>query len=197
MSLVKTKFDESVHFFHELEKSSFNQPLYEANLSAFINVTRNISYAIQKEGKEKKNFATWWEEKREIMRANELMKFFYELRNYSIKEATNKVSQQCGVQMRHMLELDGKGGCKVTLMSRCGQPIGEKNIQSDPKAQFFLGGIGIPFDSGLWEKMYFFDEIDEAELSNRYIRNITDLCFEYLNKLHVIVTEYFEKIHKE
>lgn len=197
MSLIKTKFDEAIHFFHELEKCSFNRPLFEANLSAFINATRNISYAIQKEGKEKKNFALWWEEKRKAMRADELMKFFYEIRNYSIKEATNKVSQQSGVQMRHMLEFDGKGGCKATLMSRDGQSIEEKNIQSDPKAEFFLGGIGIPFNSGLWEKMYFFEEINEAELSNRSIRSITDLCFEYLNKLYVIAKEYFEKIHKE
>ena len=196
MSIVDNKFKEAVHFFHELELSSFNQPVYEANLSAFINLTRNISYAIQKEGKHKGNFAIWWEEKRAQMHKDELMRFFYEIRNYSIKQATNKVSQQNGMQMRHMLKFDGKGGCRATLMSRDRQPIGEITIESDPNAEMFLGGIGIPYDSGLWEKMYFFDEIKEASLQNRRIANITDLCFEYLNKLHVIVSEYFDKIYK-
>jgi hypothetical protein len=197
MSLVEKKFKEAVHFFHELEKNSFDQLIYEANLSAFINATRNISYAIQKEGKPKKNFAKWWNEKREQMREDELMKFFYELRNYSIKEGTNKVSQQSGLQMRHTLNFDGKGGCIATLKSRDGQTIGEKKIISDPNAKFFLGGIGISLDSGLWEKMYFFDEIENANLQNRSIINITDLCFDYLNKLYIIVNEYFKKIYKE
>ena len=197
MSIVNKKFEEIIHFFHELEKNSFNKSTYEINLSAFINATRNISYAIQKEGKNKTNFANWWKAKTLQMDEDDLMKFFYKLRNYSVKEADNKISQRDGMRMRHSLEFNGKGECKATLISRDGQPIGEKIIKSDPSAQFFLGGVGIPFDSGLWEEMYFFDEIKEANLPNISIKDITSLCFEYLIKLHKIVAEYFDQIYKE
>lgn len=92
-SIVEQKWNECCHFFYEMEKENFDPEKYEINLSAFINSTRNISYALQKDGKDRVFFQKRRLEKQEFMKKDNLMKFFYELRNYSVKEANNKISE--------------------------------------------------------------------------------------------------------
>jgi hypothetical protein len=191
--MVRQKFKEAEYFFYQLELNSFNHFLYESYLSAFINATRNISYAIQKEGSNKEGFKKWWLKQRLYMKNDKIMKFFYEIRNYSIKKGTNKLSENKGLTMRHLLEFDGKGNCNVTLKSRNGHSLLKKKIISDPDAEIKIGGVGIPLDSELWEEMYFFDEIQEAALKAIRTTSITDLSYDYLENMRKIVNEYMEK----
>ena len=128
--MVRQKFKEAEYFFYQLELNSFNHFLYESYLSAFINATRNISYAIQKEGSNKEGFKKWWLKQRLYMKNDKIMKFFYEIRNYSIKKGTNKLSENKGLTMRHLLEFDGKGNCNVTLKSRNGHSLLKKGSSS-------------------------------------------------------------------
>lgn len=190
--MVNQKYKEAEYFFHQLELNSFNHFLYEAYLSAFINGTRNISYAIQKESSKKDGFKIWWSKQVLFMKNDTIMKYFYEVRNYSVKKGTNKISENKGVTIRHLLEFDGKGNCNVIFKSRDGVTISKKKIIPDPNAKMQIGGIGIPINSGLWEKMYFFDTIYEADLKEISTTSITDLSYDYLKKMKRIVNEYLE-----
>lgn len=190
MSLAYKKFNEAEYFFHQLEIKSFDSFLYNAYLGAFIETSRNITFVMQNEGNKRNEFNDWYKSKQIEMKEDKLMVFFHQLRTYSVHTDNNIISSKSGMQMRHPLSFDEKGGCKATFISRDGSIIREENIISDPNAEWFLGGVGIPFNSGLWEVMYFFDEIEKHPLANINITSVTDLCFEYLKKLRALVDEY-------
>ena len=152
---------------------------------------------MQKEGKKHKNFVQWYKEKQEEMGKDQLMKYFKELRNYTIKEGDNRISKKQGIGIPHLLSFNGKGNCIATIKNRDGQPIKQMKVQSDPsKPHLNVGGIAIPFDSGLWEKIYMFDEIEGATLEFG-LNSCTDLSYEYLKKLRVLVNEYIKKFMLE
>jgi len=194
MDNVIKKLKQAVHFFHELEKNSFNKELYETNFEAFVSAARSITLTMQKEGSQKDCFKLGYEKIQEEMKNDKILRFFNEVRTFSFHEGQSKInSNNSGVQMRHLLEFDGKGNCVAHLKSRDGSEMDIINITPDStKPNINLGGLPIPLDSGLWEKMYFFEEIDGFPLENINIQPITDFCFTYLNKLYCIVREYEE-----
>jgi len=188
MSKVNDKYQEALFFFEKLESASFNKNEYQFYLSAFINASRNISYAIQKESKHKDDFSTWWNKKRKQMKEDKVMIFFYALRNYSLKEADNKISGNTGFQMRHLLEFN-KSYVKVTILDHCGNKTGEEIILENCK------GVNITSNPELFERMYFFDKIEKIELNLINFVSVTELCYYYLGKLSIIVKEYEEKFN--
>jgi len=63
----------------------------EINFAAFVNSARNVTFVLQKEFNENKNFETWYKQKQEEMGNDELCTFFNELRNRIVKEGINQV----------------------------------------------------------------------------------------------------------
>ena len=192
MTNVIKKFHQAIHFFHEIEKSSFNKDLYETNFEAFVNAARSITLTMQKESSKKNGFESWYSKIQERMKNDKIMKYFHEVRIFSFHKGKSKISpEKSGLQMRHELHFDGKGGCIAHIKSRDGSKIETITIVPDAsKSNINLGGLPIPFDSGLWEKMYFFEEIENFPLENINIQSVTDFCFVYLNKIYLIVEEY-------
>jgi hypothetical protein len=63
----------------------------EINFAAFVNSARNVTFVLQKEFSENKDFFRWYKEKQEEMDADELCAFFKELRNRIVKEGINQI----------------------------------------------------------------------------------------------------------
>lgn len=82
--LVEEKLLEAEYFMRRLSRSRGHEFGFELN--AFLSVARSVTFLIQKEMSKVSGFAEWWEARRAEMRADEAMRFFLELRNYSQKE---------------------------------------------------------------------------------------------------------------
>ena len=169
-----------------MELNSFNREIYETLFEAFVSSARSMTLAMQKDNKGvyDNNISC-------LIKSDELASFFNEVRTYSFHEGNSKIDfDRDGLRMRHRLNFDGKGGCVALIKSRNGEVIKEVVIKSDPNAEFFLGGIGVPYDSGLWERIYHFDCINNIDLPDREIVSVTDFCYEYLSKLGILVDTY-------
>ena len=174
-----------------MELNSFYKQIYETQFEAFISAARSITFAMQKEDK-----FFYDEQIKPQFNGSVLMEFFNKVRTFSIHEGESKVdfSKECFCT-RHLLNFDGKGGCVVSIKSRNGNIIKKINLKSDAKAEIFLGGIGVPFNSGLWEKRYYFDCLNDCDLPDRTIVSVTDFCYQYLEILFESVNFYLEN-HK-
>lgn len=82
--LVEEKLLEAEYFMRRLPLKRGYEHGFELN--AFLSAARSVTFLIQKEMSKVPGFAVWWEERRAEMRADEAMRFFMNLRNYSQKE---------------------------------------------------------------------------------------------------------------
>lgn len=83
--IVEEKVYESDFF---LEKVAESEDLREANyyFSAFISAARSITFALQASLSGLEGFEEWYMEKQQLLRENELARFFTDARNYSQKQ---------------------------------------------------------------------------------------------------------------
>jgi len=70
----------------DLMKSSKSAEELEINFSAFLNSTRNVTFALQKEFAGNKKFTKWYKKKMKEMTKEPLLLFFVKLRNRTVKE---------------------------------------------------------------------------------------------------------------
>ena len=91
MTRVMKKMREVNYFFLQMEKSTWNQELYEFYFSAFLNASRNVTFVMQSESKHVTGFNEWYSELQRDMNNDIMMQLFRELRNYSIKQGENKI----------------------------------------------------------------------------------------------------------
>ena len=82
--MVEAKLLEAHYFASRLPSLASNVFPFEFN--AFLASARSVTFLLQKEMKGVPRFSDWWEKRRKQMRADPVMKFFLELRNYSQKE---------------------------------------------------------------------------------------------------------------
>jgi hypothetical protein len=215
MSFTLKKIREASYYFQQIEKNTNNQEIYEFNLSAFINSARNTTWAMEKEGKNKKGFIEWYGDSRKQkvlckycgkketvpfnpqngtiqfkMQNDPIMILFSKLRTYTVHKADDKISENMGLQSRHLMKFDGKGGCEIEIRNRFKEII-EIRKTTTP--------ISVSTHPDLFEKMYFFEDIKEIrnKIENLKIKNITDLAFEYYCKLANIVEEYSNKFESK
>lgn len=57
-------------------KNSKNSVEFEINFAAFVNSARNVTFVLQKEFNKDNDFKTWYVEKQNEMKQDELCKFF-------------------------------------------------------------------------------------------------------------------------
>jgi hypothetical protein len=186
MSDTKYKLKEAKYFLHFTEQLFNNQRTeYVYHLNAFINSARNVTFVMQKEYADKKDFKDWWD--KHPFKKDEEMSKFVELRNVSVKEKTIREKQFT------ILQSFGPDGLHV---------IGKKgptSVVSDP-IRFdepipTYGYVTVKDDSG--ERRVKYDIVHDFSVIERYNHGSREVRFdnfiseakEYFKKLEVIVNE--------
>lgn len=213
-SIVINKLEEAILFYSHIKNSTKDSTLYNHYLSAFINAFRNITFCIQKEGKDEAVIKRY-EKKQNEMREDEVLKFFQKIRNYSLKEGTNKITENYWLHIPHMLEFNEQGDCiiitkvKIIVPEYINIKIKSQKIHiSRDEIKWYKGDcsiiiwwlpIWLLIDKWLVEPRYHFDEIEEVDLSIRWIFSVSQLCEYALNEMIKIVDEYIklESIHNK
>ncbi len=84
--IVGSKVGEADYFLGQLEKTKDEYEIFKYNLSAFASAARSISFHIQSVMRHYPGFNEWYEVRQNILKKNELAKFFLNLRNLTQKE---------------------------------------------------------------------------------------------------------------
>lgn len=99
MTNTRTKLDEAKYFLVRIIEEVPNREPFKYNLSAFLSAGRSVTLIMQKEFHEKPGFPEWYEQKKNQMRNDLLMKLMNEKRVMTI----------------HKKPLDPRGHVKVVL----------------------------------------------------------------------------------
>lgn len=185
-SIVEKKYYQTAFLFEQMEISTFNQFEYETFLDAFINSLRNITFSMQKEWSIINWFKDWYSWVQEKLRQDKTLKFFSELRNFSIKEWNNWLWWESWLEMRHMVSFDWKWWQSISVMTRSWKIVDEVKIE-DPNFNIM--------NPEYWycEKMYFFDQFDWLELDNYTIKSVNNFAYDALFTMKDVVQDYLNK----
>lgn len=186
ISIVEKKYYQTAYLFEQIEINTFDRFKFETYLDAFINSLRNITFSIQKEWKWKEWFDIWYSDIQNKLKNDNVMLFFSELRNYSIKEWDNFSWDEMWVEMRHIVSFDWKWWQTINIMTRWWEKVDEITIKDkdfnimDPKYWYC-------------EKIYLFKNLDWYELENQSIKSINDYCYYALKIMKDITNDYKNK----
>jgi hypothetical protein len=85
---AKEKLEEALYFLLQMRRYYVDRKEFIYNMNAFLNSARNVTFALQKEFSHDPYFEAWYSKKQKEMREDKLMKYFIDMRNVSVKEAT-------------------------------------------------------------------------------------------------------------
>lgn len=155
---------------HKVKVFPFEEFAFE--LCAFIQASRNITFAMQKEHAENKKFEEWYAKKQEEMAQDELLKFFINKRNTIVKEGDSGMSAFTFYLEGH-LTLPAGEEVGIVLVEGIFTP--DKEIKAKTKE-----GKEVSMEVKLIRTPVF------PELKSMHV---IDACQEYYNKLEGLVKE--------
>lgn len=88
---AKTKLEDSRVIFRQLRASS-DAPSFRSLFNSFLNASRAITYALQKDGKHIAGFKDWYKVKQAQMRNDELLRFIHDARTEDFHEGKHRLS---------------------------------------------------------------------------------------------------------
>jgi hypothetical protein len=88
---ARSKLEDSRTIFEQL-KQAMDAMAFKALFNSFLNSSRAITYALQKEGKKLKGFNSWYEKKQEEMKNDQLLRFIHEARTEDFHEGKHRLN---------------------------------------------------------------------------------------------------------
>lgn len=178
MNEVRDALDEAEYFYQKMEATSKVPKEFRYNLNAFISRARAVTWVLKKQFSGNQKFSDWYAKEEKMMREDELMRFFVEARNISLKE--KPIRPQSSTYIRHIEVSTSKG--RGFAITGDGEPVWiekdgegkEKTIHAEEfdteiaKAYYFAN----PYPPKLFEKL-----------------QVIDLCGLYLKALKSLVEE--------
>lgn len=172
---AEERYEEAEYFLEQMRKNSLGGKVFIYNLDAFLNAARSITFVLKKEFSTNPKFSAWYATKEEEMRKDDLMKFFVEMRNVSVKEYSPKtqtvttldvtetisISESVSITLVHPDGTKEEFGTKPSAMAQAGPPI------SNPVATIHCD--------------YFFVQKTDND--------VVTLCEMYLEKLSLLVMQ--------
>ena len=176
MSGVDEAVKELEYFYKKLEEAKHIPSEFTYNLNAFISRGRTITWIIKKQYSKQPNFVSWYSQVEKEMRADELMQFFVNARNVSLKEHSIRPSVNWIVRN---VEIKGDKALGLPIE---GTPFWiEKNEKGEEVRK-----PTHEFNDRLYRQYYF-----EVPIVPKTFRNLQaiDLCKIYLENLREIATQ--------
>jgi hypothetical protein len=183
---AKDAFEEAEYFYRRMEATSKIPKEFQYNLNAFISRARAVTWVLKKQFFGNQRFSDWYAEEEKIMRADELMSFFVEARNISLKE--KPIRPQSSTFIRHIEVSSSKG--RGFAITGDGEPVWiEKNGEGKEKTIH-----AEEFDSEIAKAYYFANPLPPKLFENL---QVIDLCGSYLKALKSLVEEALKNFIRE
>jgi hypothetical protein len=180
---VKDALEETEYFYRRMETTSKAPKEFQHNLNAFISRARAVTWVLKKQFSGNQKFSDWYAAEEKIMRADELMSFFVEARNISLKE--KPIRPQSSTYIRHIEISTSKG--RGFAITGDGEPVWiEKNGEGKEKMIH-----AEEFDSEIAKQYYFANPTPPKLFENL---QVIDLCGLYLKALKSLVEEALKNI---
>jgi hypothetical protein len=87
---AETKLEDSRFILDQLKAAS-DAPSFRSQFSSFLNASRAITYALQKDGRHISGFNSWYQAKQEEMEQDELLKFMHTARTEDFHEGKHRL----------------------------------------------------------------------------------------------------------
>ena len=189
MSAVTKAVEEAEYFIKKLEEAESKPSVYTYNLNAFLSRGRSITWIIKKQYSKCPNFSKWYYQKEKEMKADELMSFFVQARNISVKEHSINPHFNLAVGDIKITREEGEGD-KCLSIPMEGTPYWVKKNEEGEE-------INVPtheFDSKV-HRQYFFNE-PKPPFTFRSLQAI-NLCRMYLDNLKELAEEAIRLFEKK
>jgi len=177
MSETIRRFRESEILLGQAIKGGNNSIIVYTNLRAFVESARSITWIMQKEFSHNINFTAWYREKQEEMKKDELMKFFLELRNASVK--VKAIGSAVRIEGSFGPIPPGETIIPIGRIDEGGNLVIENGPVTNGKGNVIEGV------KSQTKMVYFFETKPEADA--------IELCVSYLGKIKIIIDECIQK----
>jgi hypothetical protein len=182
---AKEKLKEALYFLLQMRRYYVDRNEFIFNMNAFLNSARNVTFALQNEFSNNPHFQAWYSKKREEMGKDNLMKYFIDKRNASVKEKT----------LRHSLSL--KVAYVIPKDERREIGYAERKISGDEKDSSSLLVLPTYDETGMRVKPKILKptyslvtlwEFEDAPVGYQG-RDILGLCITYYHRLEQLIAE--------
>jgi len=179
---VKDALDEAEYFYQRMEALSKIPKDFQHNLNAFVSRARAVTWVLKKQFSGNQKFSEWYATEEKVMQADELMSFFVEARNISLKE--KPIRPQSSTYFRNIEFSNPKG--RGFAITGNGEAVWiEKNGEGKEKRVH-----AEEFDSETAKEYYFANPRPPKLFENL---QVLDLCGLYLRALKSLVDESLKK----
>jgi hypothetical protein len=178
---------EMARYFFNRMLETYHVPFeFECNLHAFITIARSVTFVMQREYSEIPNFKVWYQEKKNEMKNDEMLKFFREARDIIIHEKPLNIGTIAHIRKIFINSIPR--GWSFVITGK-GEPV-----WITPSGEKFHA---VEFDNQI-ERVYLFDKPPNNFLGVplKDFSAVT-LCRLYLTYLSDLVKEAKEKFGKQ
>jgi hypothetical protein len=178
LSAIEEALEEAHYFYSKMQETAKIPKEFRHNLNAFLSRARAITWVLKKQYLGNPVFDSWYANEEKLLKSDELMSFFRDARNISLKE--QPIRPRSSTYIRHIEITTPKG--KGFAITGNGEPVWiEKNGQGKEK-RTHAG----EFDSEV-AREYYFENPQPPKLFR--ILQVIDLCGLYLEALRRLVEE--------
>lgn len=178
MSTVTDALNETEYFYRRLEETTKIPKEFRYNLNAFISRARSITWVLKKQYSTNPKFQKWYAEKEEEMKNDELMSFFKDARNVSIKE--HPLRTQTSTYIRH-IEVNAPRGKGFAITGE-GEAVwidkDKTGKETEIHASEFDSEISIGYYFAEPKPPILFQNLQVIDLCGLYLRSLKDLVEE-------------------
>jgi hypothetical protein len=178
LGVIEEALEEANYFYLKMEETMKKPKEFRHNLNAFISRARTLTWVLKKQYSGNPLFDSWYAKEEKLLRADDLMSFFRDARNISLKE--QPIRPHSSAYIRN-IEINVPKG-KAFAITGEGEPVWiERNGEGKEKkihASEFDGEVAM---------QYYFANPQPPKIFRKL--QVIDLCGIYLVALRGLVEE--------
>lgn len=179
LKVVEDTLNEVEYFYRRMEETLKIPQEFRHNLNAFISRARSVTWVLKKQYSTNRKFQKWYPQKEKEMKNDELMEFFINARNVSLKE--HPLRTQTSTHIRH-IEVNTPRGKGFAITGE-GEPVWIDRDKTGKERKVHAS----EFDNEISIQYYFEEPKPPMPFQNL---QVIDLCWLYLSSLKELVKEF-------
>jgi hypothetical protein len=186
LGAVKEALDEAFYFYSQMGKTLKTPKEFKHNLNAFLSRARAITWVLKKQYSGNPVFDSWYANEEKIMKNDELMVFFRDARNISLKE--QPIRPATGAYIRHIEVSTTKD--RGFAITGDGEPVWIERDSEGKEKQIHAS----EFDGEVFRQYSFANPLPPKQYRNI---QVIDLCGLYLKALNRLVKEALDIVNEK
>lgn len=179
MNGVRKALEEAEYFYRRMQETESVPEQFRYNLNAFLSRARSVTWVLRKNYSKNPRFNEWYVAKKKQMERDELMKFFVDARNVSLKE--EPIQPATSAYIRHIEIREAPKGRGFAITAE-GEPVWIEKDETGKEKRVHAS----EFDSEVARQYYFdkprppsgFENLQVLDLCGLYVLALKDLVEE-------------------